>query len=67
MKIGLNEEPDPRVHRPWIQREPTLMHGCFLSTKPKSPKLSKTRLDDFVMGFSCEADARKVMEVLPKR
>ena len=23
--------------------------------------------DDFVMGFSCEADARKVMEVLPKR
>jgi RNA-directed DNA polymerase len=23
--------------------------------------------DDFVMGFTCEADARKVMEVLPKR
>jgi RNA-directed DNA polymerase len=23
--------------------------------------------DDFVMGFSCEEDARKVMEVLPKR
>jgi RNA-directed DNA polymerase len=23
--------------------------------------------DDFVMGFSCEADARKVMDVLPKR
>jgi RNA-directed DNA polymerase len=23
--------------------------------------------DDFVMGFSCEADARRVMEVLPKR
>jgi hypothetical protein len=23
--------------------------------------------DDFVMGFTCEEDARKVMEVLPKR
>ena len=23
--------------------------------------------DDFVMGFTCEKDARKVMEVLPKR
>lgn len=33
----------------------------------KGPAFLIRYADDFVMGFACEADARRVMEVLPKR
>ena len=43
----------------WFEREvqPRLKGRAFLIRYA----------DDFVMGFSCEDDARKVMDVLPKR
>jgi group II intron reverse transcriptase/maturase len=43
----------------WFEREvqPRLKGRAFLIRYA----------DDFVMGFSCEADARRVMDVLPKR
>ena len=43
----------------WFEREvkPRLKGRAFLVRYA----------DDFVMGFACEADARRVLEVLPKR
>jgi RNA-directed DNA polymerase len=43
----------------WFEREvkPRLKGGAFLIRYA----------DDFVMGFACEEDARRVLEVLPKR
>ena len=43
----------------WFEREvkPRLKGRAFLSRYA----------DDFVMGFTCEADARRVLDVLPKR
>jgi RNA-directed DNA polymerase len=43
----------------WFERE--------VQPRLKGPSFLIRYADDFVMGFSCEEDARRVMDVLPKR
>ena len=43
----------------WCERE--------VQPRLKGPSFLIRYADDFVMGFSCEEDARRVMDVLPKR
>ena len=41
--------------------------GSYVIYEVLSQKVLRLIADDFVMGFSGEADARRVMDVLPKR